>query len=76
LAGAKVVLVLGDTSCGAVKSATDDAELSNLTGLRGPRRRFRVGARDMTSPQQRKIPVVRGFHFSPAALQLRQLYPG
>jgi carbonic anhydrase len=33
LAGAKVVLVLGHTSCGAVKGAIDDVELGNLTGL-------------------------------------------
>src|SRR5947209_5318664 len=33
LAGAKVVLVLGHTACGAVKGAIDNAELGNLTGL-------------------------------------------
>ncbi len=33
LAGAKVLLVLGHTSCGAVKGACDDAKLGNLTGL-------------------------------------------
>lgn len=33
LAGAKVILVLGHTSCGAVKGACDGAELGNLTGL-------------------------------------------
>src|SRR5690242_14856352 len=33
LAGAKVVLVMGHTSCGAIKGAIDDAELGNLTGL-------------------------------------------
>lgn len=33
LAGAKVFLVLGHTSCGAVKGACDDAKLGNLTGL-------------------------------------------
>jgi carbonic anhydrase len=33
LAGAKVVLVMGHTGCGAVKGAIDDAELGNLTGL-------------------------------------------
>lgn len=31
--GAKVVLVLGDTACGAVKGAIDDVVLGNLTGL-------------------------------------------
>jgi carbonic anhydrase len=33
LAGAKVVLVMGHTACGAVKGAIADAELGNLTGL-------------------------------------------
>ncbi|WP_024678120.1 carbonic anhydrase family protein [Pseudomonas syringae] len=33
LAGAKVVLVMGHTSCGAVKGAIANAELGNLTGL-------------------------------------------
>jgi carbonic anhydrase len=33
LAGAKVVLVMGHTSCGAIKGAIDNVELGNLTGL-------------------------------------------
>lgn len=33
LAGAKVILVMGHTACGAVKGAIDNAELGNLTGL-------------------------------------------
>jgi len=33
LAGAKVVLVMGHTKCGAVKGAVANAELGNLTGL-------------------------------------------
>ncbi|MEH2479245.1 carbonic anhydrase [Nitrobacteraceae bacterium AZCC 2146] len=33
LTGAKVVLVMGHTSCGAIKGAIDNAELGNLTGL-------------------------------------------
>jgi len=33
LAGTKVVVVLGHTSCGAVKGACDDAKLGNLTIL-------------------------------------------
>ena len=33
LAGARVVLVMGHTACGAIKGAIDNAELGNLTGL-------------------------------------------
>jgi carbonic anhydrase len=33
VAGAKVVLVLGHTACGAIKGAIDDVVLGNLTGL-------------------------------------------
>ncbi len=35
LAGTKVIVVLGHTSCGAVKGACDDAHLGNLTTLLG-----------------------------------------
>jgi carbonic anhydrase len=33
VAGAKVVLVMGHTACGAIKGAIDEVELGNLTGL-------------------------------------------
>ena len=33
VAGAKAVLVMGHTACGAIKGAIDNAELGNLTGL-------------------------------------------
>jgi len=33
LSGAKLILVLGHTACGAVQGACDDAKLGNLTGL-------------------------------------------
>ena len=33
VAGAKVVLVMGHTHCGAIKGACDNVELGNLTGL-------------------------------------------
>ena len=35
VAGAKVVLVMGHTACGAIKGAIDKVELGNLTGLLG-----------------------------------------
>ena len=33
LAGTKIIVVLGHTSCGAVKGACDDAKLGNLTNM-------------------------------------------
>jgi len=33
LAGSKLIVIMGHTSCGAVKGACDHAELGNLTGL-------------------------------------------
>jgi carbonic anhydrase len=33
LAGAKVVLVMGHTSCGAIRGAIDNVQLGHLTGL-------------------------------------------
>ena len=33
VAGAKLIVVMGHTSCGAVKGAIDDVKLGNLTGL-------------------------------------------
>ena len=33
LSGSKLVVVLGHTSCGAIKGACDEAKLGNLTGL-------------------------------------------
>lgn len=35
VAGAKLIVVLGHTSCGAIKGACDDVALGNLTGLLG-----------------------------------------
>ena len=35
VAGSKLIVVLGHTSCGAIKGACDDAKLGNLTGLLG-----------------------------------------
>lgn len=35
VAGSKLVVVLGHTSCGAIKGACDDVALGNLTGLLG-----------------------------------------
>jgi carbonic anhydrase len=39
VAGAKVVLVMGHTACGAIKGAIDNVQLGHLTGLLGKIRR-------------------------------------
>ena len=33
VAGAKVIVIVGHTACGAIKGAIDDVEMGNLTGL-------------------------------------------
>ena len=43
--GSKLLVVLGHTSCGAVKGAIDDAKLGNLTGAPGEDPAGRVGIR-------------------------------
>ena len=42
--GSKLIVVLGHTSCGAVKGAIDDAKLGNLTELLGEDPAGRVSA--------------------------------
>jgi carbonic anhydrase len=55
VSGAKLVLVLGHTACGAIKGAIDDVELGNLTGLLArvkpaiPRTKFE-GEKSSTNP--------------------------
>src|SRR5580704_5356491 len=55
VSGAKVILVLGHTACGAIKGAIDDVELGNLTGLLArikpaiPRTKFE-GEKSSTNP--------------------------
>jgi len=47
--GSKLLLVLGHTSCGAVKGAIDDAKLGNLTGLLARIRREVAGSPEVQS---------------------------
>lgn len=49
LAGAKIILVLGHTSCGAVKGACDDARLGNLTGLLS---KIKPAVQAVTTPEE------------------------
>lgn len=53
LAGAKVILVMGHTACGAVKGAIDGAQLGNLTGLLA-KIRPAVEATTFTGPRSSK----------------------
>lgn len=48
LAGTKVIVVLGHTSCGAVKGACDDAKLGNLTILL---HKIKAAVREVAEPK-------------------------
>lgn len=53
LAGTRLVVVLGHTSCGAVKGACDKAELGNLTGLLNKIAPAVEAITEPTSPEER-----------------------
>jgi carbonic anhydrase len=52
LAGTKLVVVLGHTSCGAVKGACDDAKLGNLTAMLG---KIKPAVEAVKSPEDRGL---------------------
>jgi carbonic anhydrase len=52
LAGTKLIVVLGHTSCGAVKGACDDAKLGNLTGLLS---KIKPAVNAVTSPEDASL---------------------
>ena len=52
LAGTKVIVVLGHTSCGAVKGACDDAQMGNLTMLLS---RIKPAVQAVSEPQDAKL---------------------
>jgi carbonic anhydrase len=54
LAGAKLVVVLGHTECGAIKGAVDDARLGNLTALLANIRPSVARLRPVEGPQTSK----------------------
>jgi carbonic anhydrase len=56
VAGAKVVLVMGHTACGAIKGAIDNVQLGNLTGLLG-KIRPAVEATSFTGDRSSKNPA-------------------
>lgn len=49
LAGTKLIVVLGHTSCGAVKGACDDAKLGNLTAMLG---KIKPAVQAVAEPQE------------------------
>ncbi len=53
LAGSKLIVVLGHTSCGAIKGACDGVELGHLTGLLGRIRPALGSVREPTDPARR-----------------------
>ena len=53
VAGAKLVLVLGHSACGAVKGACDGVELGNLTGMLANIRPATEAVKEPSDPAQR-----------------------
>lgn len=53
VAGAKLILVLGHTACGAIKGACDSVELGNLTGMLAKLRPAVDATPEPTDPAQR-----------------------
>lgn len=53
VAGAKIVVVLGHSKCGAIKGACDGVELGHLTGLLGRIRPALGSVREPTDPARR-----------------------
>lgn len=52
LAGTKLIVVLGHTSCGAVKGACDNAELGNLTSMLG---KIKPAVEAVTKPKDESL---------------------
>lgn len=52
LAGTKLIVVLGHTSCGAVKGACDNAELGNLTSMLG---KIKPAVEAVTEPKDESL---------------------
>ncbi|CAI8292739.1 MAG: Carbonic anhydrase 2 [Owenweeksia sp. TMED14] len=52
LAGTKLIVVLGHTSCGAIKGACDDAKLGKLTGML---EKIKPAVRAVKDPQDKSV---------------------
>ena len=55
VAGAKVLLLLGHTACGAIKGAIDDVEMGNLTGLLARVKPAMTATKYQTAPRPARI---------------------
>jgi len=60
LAGSKIVVVLGHTSCGAVKGACDDAELGKLTGMLD---KIKPAVKAVTNPEEASLRTSQNLDF-------------
>lgn len=60
LAGTKLIVVLGHTSCGAVKGACDDAKLGNLTGMLA---KIKPAVNAVTEPKEASLRNSRNLEF-------------
>ncbi|MFC5047630.1 carbonic anhydrase family protein [Aquimarina hainanensis] len=60
LAGTKLILVLGHTSCGAIKGACDDAKLGNLTSLIG---KLKPAVAGVTKPEDASLRTSKNIDF-------------
>jgi carbonic anhydrase len=56
--GAKLLVVMGHTSCGAIKGACDDAQLGNLTGLIGKIKPVSADIKDRSSKNYAFVEMV------------------
>ena len=73
--GAKLVVVLGHTSCGAVKGAIDDVKLGNLTGLLAKIRPSVAGAHCAGSNDDACVTKVAELNVRDAMKQIREKSP-
>jgi carbonic anhydrase len=74
VAGAKLIVVLGHSDCGAIKGAVDDVKLGNLTAMLGNIRpavlKLAVGEGDHTSKNKKFVQSVADQNAMDAASQL------
>src|SRR5438445_7087760 len=73
--GVKVLVVLGHTSCGAVKGAIDDAKLGNLTGLLAKIRPAVAASGPGSSKDEAYVTKVARANVSQAIKEIREKSP-